>query len=431
MALKSPERGEEIQLVQVNGMYYRQKAYGRHAPAMVYGEPVELWRDSKNSHDPRAVQVRFKGEQIGWVPKTANADIAKRLDRGEKLTAMVKYHDRSTLQLQIGVYAEVSKTNCHTFEVTEFGKSSQDPEAYNRFVRLPQGTVLRCVSGNHRTSISIVDEHGHDLAWFRKAGVPTNLIILADKGSLRCQFMEPKSVTLFWQGAAPPFSEPPDTVVIAGGRQAGRSAKFAEMYGVNNTKMVMDSFWERGLGKSWVDAINQQADEINEATGVPDHMTGVRDEYDDALRYMIAASATKSTTTKKETTMNFSNITTNFINTNKGAFAQAGYLEAGRIANNQLIKLSKPMLPMLARGYAETPVGKLVIANLAQMAAAQLRPQDPTLAKLTTAMTVAAYQEVIQTVDIEGWLDQLLGSPEIKRAMSKLNDEPKVFTTKD
>ena len=74
----------------------------------------------------------------------------------------------------------------------------------------------------------------------------------------------------------------------------------------------------------------------------------------------------------------------------------------------------------MVRGYADTAVGKLVIANIAAMAAAQLRPQDATLQKLTMAMTTAAYQEVIQNVDIEGMLDSLLSSPDIQRAINKL-----------
>jgi hypothetical protein len=44
-------------------------------------------------------------------------------------------------------------------------------------------------------------------------------------------------------------------------------------------------------------------------------------------------------------------------------------------------------------------------------------------------MTVAAYQELIQTFDIEGWLNQILESPEIKRAVSKLDPAPAATAT--
>jgi hypothetical protein len=126
---------------------------------------------------------------------------------------------------------------------------------------------------------------------------------------------------------------------------------------------------------------------------------------------------------KKENTMNITNTVSTTVNNNKAAAKAAGYLEAGRIANNKLSKVAGKALPMMARGYADTPAGRLVLANIAQMAAAQMRPNDPTLAKLTMAMTTAAYQEVIQNFDIEGMLDNLLDSNEIKRALSKLQDD--------
>jgi hypothetical protein len=121
--------------------------------------------------------------------------------------------------------------------------------------------------------------------------------------------------------------------------------------------------------------------------------------------------------------MNITNTVSTTVNNNKAAAKAAGYLEAGRIANNKLSKVAGKALPMMARGYADTPAGRLVLANIAQMAAAQMRPNDPTLAKLTMAMTTAAYQEVIQNFDIEGMLDNLLDSNEIKRALSKLQDD--------
>lgn len=127
-------------------------------------------------------------------------------------------------------------------------------------------------------------------------------------------------------------------------------------------------------------------------------------------------------TTQKEIIVSLSTKATDFINANKSAAATAGYLEAGRIANKKVTQLAAKQLPLMARGYADTALGRLVVANLAAVAAAQLRPQDPTLRKLTDAMTVAAYQEVIQTIDIEGMLDGLLGTPEIARAVNKLNE---------
>jgi len=109
------------------------------------------------------------------------------------------------------------------------------------------------------------------------------------------------------------------------------------------------------------------------------------------------------------------------IELNKAAATSAAFLEAGRIANNQLTKVASKKLPIVVRGYADHPLGKLVIANLAAMAAQHFRGDDANLKKLTSAMTVQAYQELIQTVDIEGIIDELLESKEVKRALSKLD----------
>lgn len=100
----------------------------------------------------------------------------------------------------------------------------------------------------------------------------------------------------------------------------------------------------------------------------------------------------------------------------------AAVLEAGRIANKQASKLIAGQLPLMARGYADTPVGRLVIANLAGIALDHFRPDDQKLRALTNAMTVQAYQELIQTLDVDGFIEKLLEDKSIKSALAKLPD---------
>lgn len=115
-----------------------------------------------------------------------------------------------------------------------------------------------------------------------------------------------------------------------------------------------------------------------------------------------------------------SGVVASLVNNNKDGLQAAAYLEAGRIANNQLTKLASKSLPMMVRGYADTAVGKIVMANLAQQIIMQFRPQEPKLVKLSQAMVTEAMQSLIQTVDIEGFIDQLVGSADGQRALSKL-----------
>ena len=110
--------------------------------------------------------------------------------------------------------------------------------------------------------------------------------------------------------------------------------------------------------------------------------------------------------------------------TNLEAGATAGFMEAGRIANNQTVKFVAKKVPMMVRGYVDTPFGKLLVANMAVLAAAQFRPDDQHLGRLVEAMQVQAYQEMLQMIKIEEFLDELMDNPTIKRAMKAVRESP-------
>lgn len=110
------------------------------------------------------------------------------------------------------------------------------------------------------------------------------------------------------------------------------------------------------------------------------------------------------------------------LTNNKSAAKQAAFLEAGRIANNQLAKVAGKSLPMMMRGYADTPVGKLVIANLALTAAQHFKPGNAQLAKLTQAMAAQAYSEIYQNFKIEEMIDSFLADAKIQKALTAAGD---------
>jgi hypothetical protein len=101
----------------------------------------------------------------------------------------------------------------------------------------------------------------------------------------------------------------------------------------------------------------------------------------------------------------------------------AAFLEAGRIANTQAVKLAGKHLPMMVRGYADTVFGKLVLANAASTAAAQFRPNDKRLKRLTESMVLNAWQDVYQSFDIESMIDEMLTSSSLKRAFDNIDAE--------
>ena len=108
------------------------------------------------------------------------------------------------------------------------------------------------------------------------------------------------------------------------------------------------------------------------------------------------------------------------IESNKKAAINAAVLEAGRISNNQLNKLVAKKLPIMVRGYADTTVGRVILANLAQMALEGFRPQDQKAARLGQAMVVEAYGQLIQEFNIEEILADLLKSSGVAKALTKL-----------
>ncbi len=111
------------------------------------------------------------------------------------------------------------------------------------------------------------------------------------------------------------------------------------------------------------------------------------------------------------------------LDVNKQTAVSAAFMEAGRIANNQAAKFISGKAPLVARGYVQTPIGKLVIANMANMAVEKFRPDDRRLNKLTKAMMVSAYQEALAEFDIEEMIENMLSNSSIKKALKSLDQE--------
>jgi hypothetical protein len=355
MALPRPDTGQTtfLQRVDVNGL--DRFCYRSCYPNLYPGTQVELRAQPYNPGDSNAIEVRFDGAQIGWVPRAQNKDLARRLRNGQKLVAKALNVSLETLELNVYVERGAEPATVQAPQGLRVHLQEGESGGLARIRTYPPATQFPLSTTSTRTSVSVLDPETREqqLAWFRKSDVdgqhlPVWERTVVVRTSTGHYVLVPKTETFY----AAPLAIPRD---------------------------VQDSLAAR----------------INTNSII---------------------------TTTKETTMK--NLTANLIATNQSAATQAGYLEAGRIANNQIVRLSSKALPMMVRGYADTPVGKLVLANVAQLAASHLRAGDATLARLTNAMTVAAYQELIQTFDIEGWLNQVLEMPEIKRAVSKLGEAP-------
>ncbi|MNC19034.1 hypothetical protein D3C75_669590 [compost metagenome] len=101
----------------------------------------------------------------------------------------------------------------------------------------------------------------------------------------------------------------------------------------------------------------------------------------------------------------------------KDLLASAAVLQTGQIANKQLGKLAGKHLPMPMNMLAQTPMGALVLANVLKLAAEQFRPGDATVERLVNGMVVAAYSDLIATLDLDGLIDDLLSNSAVKRGL--------------
>lgn len=59
-------------------------------PRLTPGQPLQAIREPDNPHDPCAVRIDWHGHTLGYLPRTANAAIARRLDRGERVEVRIK-----------------------------------------------------------------------------------------------------------------------------------------------------------------------------------------------------------------------------------------------------------------------------------------------------------------------------------------------------
>lgn len=75
------------------------------------GDNLELVLERANPYDPQAVQVFWRGQLIGYLPRTENGAVARALDRGMALTAAIskrREHPDPRQRLEIEVSARLN-----------------------------------------------------------------------------------------------------------------------------------------------------------------------------------------------------------------------------------------------------------------------------------------------------------------------------------
>lgn len=112
---------------------------------------------------------------------------------------------------------------------------------------------------------------------------------------------------------------------------------------------------------------------------------------------------------------------------NKDAAKVAARLTVGNILNDRAAALITPKLPMMARGYAQTEIGKAVIANVVAGAVVHFLPTNDKAVLASQAMVHSAMANFIGSFNIEDLVNEFFEGINIDAltatATSKASDE--------
>lgn len=95
LAKAQPKKHLLVQKSAINGMaYYDAESV---IDQLSFDDDVHLRRESGNIHDYKAVAVYWGKAKLGYVPRISNFALAKMLDDGEKVTAIIAEIDPKRL----------------------------------------------------------------------------------------------------------------------------------------------------------------------------------------------------------------------------------------------------------------------------------------------------------------------------------------------
>lgn len=98
----------------------------------------------------------------------------------------------------------------------------------------------------------------------------------------------------------------------------------------------------------------------------------------------------------------------NIVAANKSAVVNAAKLEAGKIALTQITKVAAKKAPFMIKGYIDTPIGRVVIANLLSVAVDQYAPANQKAKAVADAAMEAAMLEMVQSFNIAEMIDEMV-----------------------
>lgn len=113
----------------------------------------------------------------------------------------------------------------------------------------------------------------------------------------------------------------------------------------------------------------------------------------------------------------------NIVAANKSAVVNAAKLEAGKIALTQITKVAAKKAPFMIKGYIDTPIGRVVIANLLSVAVDQYAPNNQKAKAVAGAAMEAAMLEMVQSFNIAEMIDEMVKGIDISTFTTNTESE--------
>jgi len=122
-------------------------------------------------------------------------------------------------------------------------------------------------------------------------------------------------------------------------------------------------------------------------------------------------------------TNKLSTIATTTMDVNKEAIKLAAKLEVGKVATAQLKKVVKPKLPMMVRGYADSPLFDIVLANAVGIALREYAPGNEKAQIVSEAMIQSAAVELMTSFNINDMVNDMLENIDVSKLTDTITKE--------
>lgn len=145
----------------------------------------------------------------------------------------------------------------------------------------------------------------------------------------------------------------------------------------------------------------------------------------DNIEKQVVSSNTQSVNTQTTENKGKNTMTkiANIVAANKSAVVNAAKLEAGKIALTQITKVAAKKAPFMIKGYIDTPIGRVVIANLLSVAVDQYAPTNQKAKAVAGAAMEAAMLEMVQSFNIAEMIDEMVKGIDISTFTTNTESE--------